>query len=284
MVKAKSVEKTCFKARKMPNFCKPGKYYELIEEKLFQQKLRKEYFDQKMTSGNKKPYYKFMPKRFQEYEMYKIKKQELLQNRSLEDIDPNCTFKPDINPNRFGMDFKKYFSELQFKFQEKLNSQKVIIRQNLENNACKKSAKLFVSNFNNRHSKHICPERSDIRSLSCGKKGSVKFKSSTLPIFDHIELKKNLEYVRSRDKLHENCFPKESKKFLERVIEKNTGFVLNPRSNSGDYSMLNRKIIKREEEMDRDEFEECRFQKEYRKVQTAKNSEINRSKQFVKIV
>lgn len=47
-------------------------------------------------------------------------------NKSLEDIDPDFAFQLANDPNKFGMDFKKYFSELQIKFAESFADRKAV--------------------------------------------------------------------------------------------------------------------------------------------------------------
>jgi hypothetical protein len=56
----------------------------------------------------------------------KKEKKGKLRNKSLEDIDPDLAFELANDPGKFGLDFKKYFSELQIKFAESFADKKAV--------------------------------------------------------------------------------------------------------------------------------------------------------------
>ena len=155
----------------MPGYCKPGRFDALVGVKLDEMRQKRQKINDIRSRVDRAPYYEVMPTHFQNYERKKEQKQQQLQERSLEDIDPNCTFKPAINPKKFGMDFKKYFSELQFKFGEELAEKKLNIRKSLDKQSSKFRSSHFHSSFDKRKSKHVCSYVSQ-----------TAFKPSTKPI------------------------------------------------------------------------------------------------------
>ena len=241
----------------MPNFCKPGLFHILVEDKIDQHKANKERTNQFLTEHEKAPYYVSMPKRFQEYEIYKLTKQALLKNRSLEDIDPNYTFQPAINNHKFGLDFKHYFSALQLKFQAKLQSQKNMYHPKLKLTAKNQNSAPFVSNFNKKTSKHFCLYKDFEQTGSSKIKKRCPTQSSSIPVLKETIWKTSDLRGRSGKDFHKECFDKNDS--FDKNKPKEIGFIYNPLAEDNKNLGLDKILIEREELMDKDEFDACRF-------------------------
>lgn len=129
----------------MPEYCKPGLYKDLIEDKIEYWKDKRKVINEIRESDNKQPYYTTMPERFQEYEKKKLEKQKNNQEKAY-----NYTFKPDVKP-KHGTDFKEYFEKEQRKFFNQLLQRKKAINENLQRKSTKPIPFNLSVSANNRH-------------------------------------------------------------------------------------------------------------------------------------
>jgi hypothetical protein len=243
-----------FKARNMPYYCQPGRYAELIEEPFRRQKERRGEVDRILSEEKRPPYYVCMPKRFHDYERYKLQKQELLNQRSLEDIDPNCTFKPALNPQPFGNDYGKYFSQLQLQFQEKLVSQKALAKKISQNENLDVEKKALCSHLERRQHKHFCLYKGFEGSEREGHPDSVsqsRCRSAKRLGASAVQLEVGRHMIarsgKTHDHFHTNCVPKGESIPVKMQEERERGYIVRPHEHPHALGSIGKHLVEREE-------------------------------------
>lgn len=241
----------------MPYYCRPGRYAQLIEEPARRQRERRGEVDRILSEEQRPPYYVCMPKRFHDYEQYKLKKQELLNQRSLEDIDPNCTFKPVLNPQPFGDDYRKYFSQLQLQFQEKLASQKALAKKMSQNDNLDVEKKALCSHLERRQHKHFClykefggsgnqPAPDSMGQSRCRSAKGLKESGVQLEVGRHMLARSG----KTHDHFHTKCVPHEVQVpvHLQHLRdESERGYIVRPHEHPQTQGSVGKHLVEREE-------------------------------------
>lgn len=119
-----------FKAREMPEYCKPGLYDELVESKYRMMREARDRMKKAREMNEEKPYWSTMPERFQKYEIEKFQKLEDQKNKDLEASKAMRKKKVDTRPRDF--DWKEHFERQQKEFRDELDQKKATHRATLK--------------------------------------------------------------------------------------------------------------------------------------------------------
>lgn len=139
-----------FKARSMPEYCRPGLYKKLIQDPVDYWRSKMELIKEMKNSVPPQPYYSTMPERFQVYEKRKLEKQEALKGQF------QGYEKPKHGSLTYGVDFKRYFEGQQLAFARQLLLRKARINQELKNQSQEQQAFAFTTELDPNRKKHNC--------------------------------------------------------------------------------------------------------------------------------
>ena len=244
-----------FKARDMPEYCKPGLYKKLVEDKIKKRKEQKEMNKELIEKRKQKiPYYSHMPLRFQNYAKKKLMKEKYFRNRSLEEENPNFTFKPSITKKEVS-NYEEYFKDLYDNFKKDLSKQKSVIYKDLQNKDKSRSLKPF--NFllrNDERKKHNC-----FRKVKFQKPKILNYKK----ILNSISMphtNKKFEGMKSYNLNRKHILQKQKKNHLSNINIKNKNDYkqkfkakILPKTKSG----IDKQNIIRNVLIDKEDFDNC---------------------------
>ena len=141
--------KCTFKAKEVPEFCRPGLYKPLVQDKIDYWKAKFDNIKELKATVPPQPYYSSMHERFQHYEKKKLEKLEAYKNKPKEEHKSRKSLS-------YGIDFKKYFNDQQRLFSTQLLERKAKINSEIKRNLKKSEPFKFTSELNPNRRKHNC--------------------------------------------------------------------------------------------------------------------------------